>query len=142
MVEYPPIPTTWEELVALRSYLDSCPGTYLRHPEDQKFYDLYQEHIPREIFLEIIKKQIQPNRRAILKNRFPYSNVLQNLPDVGHYILWNFDGQLNDGQIEEEVKIQFPDHQWFVVESAPNRKSVPEIWHTHIFVKGIPQYYP
>lgn len=140
MAEYPPIPTTWEELVALRSYLDSCPGTYLRLPEDQKFYDLYQEYVKRDIFLEIIKKQIEPERKAILKNRFPYSNVLHNLHDVGHYILWSLDGPLSDDAVEEEVKQQFPNNKWFVLESAPDRKSVPEIWHTHIFVKGIKQY--
>lgn len=141
MAEFPPVPTTWEELVAMRSYLDSCPGSYLRHNEDQNFYDTYQQLVPKEILLKVIRKQIEPETTKLLKNRFPYSNVLQNLPDVGQFVLWSTDGPLSDKKIEEEVNKHFSEYEWFAVESAPHRKSVPEIWHTHIFVKGIQQYF-
>ncbi len=130
----PSLPTTWEELLALRTFLDSCPGSYLRHPEDQNFYELYQQLIPKDIFLEIIRRQIEPQKKRILLNRFPYSRVLQNLPNVSQYVFWSLAGPLSDIEVEHEVDRRFPKYEWFAVESAPHRKSVPEIWHTHIFL--------
>lgn len=140
MENVPPFPTTWEELVALRSYIDRCPGTYLRHPEDQQFYDLYRNLTPKDIFLEVIIKQIEPQETKLIKNRFPYTRILQFLPDVAQYTLWNLRGPMSEREIEQGVKNVFPDKVWMAVESSPERKSVPEIWHTHVFVKDIPQY--
>lgn len=141
-MQEPPVPKTWEELVALRTYLDSCPGSYLRHPEDELFYSTYRELAPKNIFLEIIKRQIEPEKRKLLQNRFPYTRVLQHLPDVAQYVLWSLEGPLTDEEITEEVNKVFSDYEWFAVESAPHRKSVPEIWHTHIFIKGKKRYSP
>ncbi len=140
MENVPSYPRTWEELIALKNYINSCPGTYLRHPSDEKFYTTYRQVVPKEYFLEVIKKQIEPDQIKLLKNGFPYTKVLQHLPRVGQFTLWSLQGPLEDEKIEQEVNRIFPEKMWFAVESAPHRKSVPEIWHTHIFVKDIEQY--
>lgn len=140
MHDIPPIPKTWEEFLSIKPQLGALPGQYLRHKEDQLFYDLYRQSLPKEAFLAIITQQMQPDRAKLLLNRFPYSNMLQHLPDVAHYCLWSLDGPLSEERIREEVVEIFPDNEWMEVESAPVRKSVPEIWHTHIFINGVKQY--
>jgi hypothetical protein len=140
MQDVPPIPTSWEEFLSIKPQLGALPGQYLRHKEDQLFYDLYRQHLSKEDFLAIITQQMLPDRVKLLLNRFPYTNFLQHLPDVAHYCLWSLDGPLSEAKIQEEIVKKFPTNEWMEVESAPVRKSVPEIWHTHIFINGIKQY--
>jgi hypothetical protein len=129
------IPNNWAELQELKDYLSDCNTIYLRTSEDKLFYDLYRELIPREIALEIIYRQIGNNNVAIVKNNFPYSRILEKLPNIIHYCLWSKKGTLKETEIKEHVNSMFPNNEWFYSVRKVNHKSVPEIWHCHIFIK-------
>jgi hypothetical protein len=135
MSNFPKIPANWNELTRLRDFLSDCDPSYLRLPDDRKFYILYRDFVPRDIALEIIKKQINNQTVALISNNFPYSNVLQNLPNVRHYCLWSLKGKLTENEINRYVKRDFPNSEWFYSERKVGHKSVPEIWHCHIFIK-------
>jgi hypothetical protein len=128
-------PKTWEELKQLKEYLSDCSPYDLRLDDDKIFYELYRKLVPRQIALDIIKQQIGENDVRIIKNNFPYTRILQYLPNVSHYCLWSKKGSLNENKIKELVELYFPQKDWFYSERLLNKKSVPEIWHCHIFVK-------
>lgn len=128
------IPNNWEELKLLLDYLSDCSPDFLRLPEDDSYYSLYRELVPRDIALEIINRQIDGNKSVILKNNFPYSKILSKL-NVVHYCLWSKVGSLTKKQITQKVKEKFGDCEWCYSERKLGKKSVPEIWHCHIFVK-------
>jgi hypothetical protein len=134
MNDFLKIPNSWDELTELKDYLSDCDPTFLRLPEDKLFYILYRDLVPREIALEIIKRQIGEQNVAIVKNNFPYSNILQHLPNVIHYCLWSKKGKLTEEEIKREINQRFPNNIWFYSERKVNYKSVPEIWHCHIFL--------
>ena len=136
MIDTPNIPRSWEELKELREYLSDCSPTFLRSPSDKLFYELFRELVPREVALEIIKRQIREEEIALVKNNFPYTNVLQHLPEVAHYCLWSKIGALNEEEIKQQVDTAYPNSMWFSSERKVSHKSVPEIWHCHIFIKG------
>ncbi len=129
-------PKTWEELQSLTEYMSDCDPRELRLKEDTQFYDLYKELVPREIALEIIKRQIGNNSIALINNNFPYTRTLELLPKVKHYCLWSLTGPLNEDTIKEVVGSKFPKKDWCKSERKLNFKSVPEMWHCHIFVKN------
>ena len=101
------IPHTWQELVAIKDELSTYTGA-TRLKEDQEYYDLYQEVIPREYILELIKKQIGERNVALIKNHFPYSRILEHLPFVKHYLLWSAKGEITPDEIKHRVEEKFP----------------------------------
>ncbi|MFA6007612.1 MAG: hypothetical protein WC784_03115 [Candidatus Shapirobacteria bacterium] len=128
-------PRKWEDLVALKDYLSDCDPKILRLPGDYSFYSLYRELVPRKIALTIIERQIGKNRISLILNNFPYTGILQNLKNVQHYCLWSKEGKLNSSEIKSCVDKFFPQNRWFYSERKIGHKSVPEIWHCHIFVE-------
>lgn len=127
------LPKSWEELTSLKGILGPYGGE-TRLPEDQTFYNLYQELVPKAIRLEIIKRQMQGNDPALLFNNFSYTRILQHLPSVKHYVLWSLKGEVKEEKVREIVEEKFPGKPWMSFQTAVENKSVPEIWHEHIFV--------
>jgi len=127
-------PANWEELVNLKSILPTCTPEFARLPEDLNYYRLYQELVPRETRLEILIRQL-PNDICLIKNMFPYTRLLVNLPGVKQYCLWSKNGNLSNEEIELRINQAFPSKPHFWFENSEATKSVPEIWHCHIFVK-------
>lgn len=127
-------PKSWEELKELMGYLSDCDPREARLAEDTQFYDLYRELVPKKNALEIIHRQIGKKKIALIKNNFPYSRTLQYLPEVKQYCLWSLEGVIPEDKITEIVTKSFPHHKWCKSERKINYKSVPEIWHCHIFV--------
>jgi hypothetical protein len=132
---FPDVPKTWEELVGLRDYLTDCDALFLRLPSDNDFYAAYVKSIPRKNLVGTVDKEIGDNQTAILVNRFPHTNILQNLPEVKHYCLWSKSGPLDEREIDHLANKKFKNMQWFYMERKVNHKSIPEIWHCHIFVE-------
>jgi hypothetical protein len=128
-------PQTWEELVELKPKIRHSTPETARLPEDLAFYQLYTKLVPRDIRLEIIKQLIGDNDYKILQNNFPYLKLLSNLPEVKHYCLWSRIGELPLEIIESEITKKFPGKKYFWLENSLQTKSIPEIWHCHIFVK-------
>lgn len=128
------IPRTWDQLLKLKKFLADCDGKYLRFPEDQRFYELYLRLVPREIALEIIKRQMRGKFICLLKNNFPYSKILKYLPNVQHYCLWSLKGKLSGQDIKKRVSKIVRNKDWFYTERKINSKTVPEIWHCHVFI--------
>ena len=129
------IPNNWEELVELKSVLPICAPEVARLPEDLRFYRLYTKLVSKEIRLEIINISIGDNDICLLKNNFPYTRLLQNLPEVKQYCLWSKTRKLDKKVIESEVRKKFPKEPYFWFENSEMVKSVPEIWHCHVFIK-------
>ena len=128
-------PNSWDELVELSPRIGHSVPEANRKLEDLAFYHLYNEMVPKEIRLKIIDHLIGDNNYIILKNNFPYSRLTQNLPEVTHYCLWSRIGELSPELIEQEINKKFPDQKHIWLENSPQTKSMPEIWHCHIFVK-------
>lgn len=129
------IPRKWEQLVKLKNFLSDCDGKYLRSPEDQLFYTSYLELVPRDIALEIIKRQMNNKAVCLIVNNFPYSKTLRYLPNVRHYCLWSLKGILKEKDIKKHVSKVVKNKDWFYTERKTNHKTVPEFWHCHVFVK-------
>jgi hypothetical protein len=136
MIKFPNVPKTWEELVKLGNYITDCDALFLRLPEDNEFYAAYVKSISRNDLVDTVNKEIGDNQTAILFNRFPHTNILQNLPEVKHYCLWSKKGPLEEKEINDLINKKFKNMQWFYMERKINHKSIPEIWHCHIFVKN------
>jgi hypothetical protein len=128
-------PQTWEKLVELKPKIRHSTPETARLPEDLAFYQLYTKLVPRDIRLEIVKQLIGNNDYKILQNNFPYLKLLKNLPEVKHYCLWSRIGQLSPELIESEIAKKFSGKKYFWFENSTVTKSIPEIWHCHIFVK-------
>jgi hypothetical protein len=136
MKKFPNIPKTWEELVKLREYLTDCDASFLRLPEDKLLYETYAKSISRQEMLNSIYREIGNRNIAILLNQFPHTNILKNLPNITNYCLWSKTGPLNRSQIEKIIDMRFKNPRTFYMERKVNHKSVPEIWHCHIYVEN------
>lgn len=128
-------PKSWEELVSLAPKIRSSDPKCNRSADDYLFYKLYNELVPRNIRLEIINRMMEGNDYKILRNNFPYQKLLQFLPGVEHYCLWSCIGELSPEIIEQEISKKFPDQKYMWLENSPETKSIPELWHCHIFIK-------
>ena len=129
------IPNNWEELVELKPILPICTPEVARLPDDLYFYQTYTELIPVETRLKVVEKLIGNNNIALVKNNFPYTRLLQNLPQVKQYCLWSKEGGLSIDEIESQIKKVFPLKDFFWFENSNAVKSIPEIWHCHVFIK-------
>ncbi len=127
-------PANWEELVNLKSILPTCTPEFARLAEDLRYYRLYQELVPKKIRLEILERRLSDDI-CFAKNMFPYTRLLVNLPKVKQYCLWSKNGKLSDEEVEAKINKTFPLKSYFWFENSAATKSVPEIWHCHVFVK-------
>lgn len=129
------IPRTWNQLVKLRDFLSDCAGENVRLPEDRLFYKLQLGLVPRDISLEIIKRQMKNKSVSLILNNYPYTRTLKYLPNVKHYCLWSSKGRLSEREIKKQVLKKFKNKEWFYCERKSKKKSIPELWHCHIFVR-------
>lgn len=105
---------------------------------DQYIYDKYCELIDRDIALELLKEEIEYNRKhpklSITKNRFGYTKLLQNLSNIKHLNLWYTD-DTTEIEILDYLSSIYPNNEFIIHESLQSHKSVPEIEHKHIFLE-------
>lgn len=70
---------------------------------------------------------------VLVPNQFPYWVA----PGIQHWVLWSPRGPLSTAEIREAIAVQRPagvrEAQWF--ENAPAAKTVPGIWHAHVFLR-------
>jgi hypothetical protein len=135
MKQFPDIPKTWEELVKLKDYITDCDALFLRLSKDNDFYAAYVKSISRKDLVNTVTKEIGDNQMAILINKYPHTNLLQNLPNVKQYCLWSKKGALTNEEIIAQISKKFKNKQWFYMERKINHKSISEIWHCHVFVE-------
>lgn len=128
-------PQTWEDLVALRDKLPCCTAESVRFEDDLCFYRQYTKEVPRETRLQVVFNLIGDSDTKIVRNNFPYLKLIQNIDKVTHFCLWSKIGPLTSDQIETEIKKEFAGKSYFWFENSDAIKSIPEIWHCHIFVK-------
>jgi len=131
------VPNNWEELTKLKTVLPFCLPEVARLPDDLNFYRIYTKLVPQKIRMEILQNLIGNNDICLIPNNFPYTRLLQNLPKVKHYCLWSRKGKLSPQIIEKEIKKSFSNNDFFWFENSEIIKSIPEIWHCHVFVKFI-----
>ena len=111
-----PQPRTWKELVSLKEILKTTHRDILREPEDNEYYLLFREVLPKDLQLELIKRQLNKDVGVIL-NRFPYTRLLAFLPHIRQYCLWSLKGSISESEIEEILNETFPHNEWFHSES-------------------------
>lgn len=131
------VPKNWEELVNLKSVLPVCTSEVARLPEDLHFYRTYLKFVPKEMRLKVINHLIGNNDICFLKNNFPYTRLLQNLPHVRHFCLWSKNGKLTKTEVELKINQIFPGKPYFWFENSETIKSVPEIWHCQVFINDL-----
>jgi len=131
------IPNNWEEFIKLKPILPFCLPEVVRLPDDLNFYRIYTKLVPSKTRMEILDNLIGNNDICLIPNNFPYTRLLQNLPKVKHYCLWSKKGKLSPKNIEKEIKKSFSNSDFFWFENTEVIKSVPEIWHCHVFIKSI-----
>ena len=129
------VPKNWEELVKMMDFISDCGWEYLRFEKDEKKYQKHKQGMSREEFVEKIEKEIGDNGPVFLNNNFPYKKLLQKLFGVKHYVLWNQEGGLNGEEIEKLIKGEFINKRYCWMERSDEGKSIPEIWHCHVFVE-------
>ncbi len=129
------LPKTWEELKSMAFFIKSTPIENLRHHEDTLFYLNYLNMVDKDLRFKILLKTLQGRNRIIIKAAFPYTNLIKNIPFVSHYCLWNRSGKLSDPDIDLEIKNRFSRQDYFWFENNILNKSIPEVWHCHIFIK-------
>jgi hypothetical protein len=129
------IPKNWDELVGMMDFIRGCTWEYLRWNDGEEVYQNYKSSMSRDEFISDIKKQIGDNEVVFLKNNFPYKKMLQKLPNVSQYILWSRKGRIENNEVEELIRQKFGDKRCCWMERTEEGKSVPEIWHCHVFVE-------
>ena len=128
-------PKTWEDLKSMADFIKSTPIDNLRYSDDLRFYRNYLKFVDKETRFKILFSTFSGKDRIILRPSFPYLNLIKFLPQVTHYCLWNRHGRLDPVEVDKEIKLKFPHQDYFWFENDPITKSIPEVWHCHIFVK-------
>jgi len=129
-------PKTWEELKSMIDFIKSIQADNFRFPDDQLFYQAYQDLIDKNTRTKILLTNLRKQNKIIIRNNFPYNNLLKFIPEkVSHYCLWSRQGILDNNEIEKQIKLKFPNNDYVWFENDLVIKSIPEIWHCHIFVK-------
>lgn len=127
-------PKNWDDLVKIMNYIRDCSWEFLRFEEDEKKYQDYKNGMDRVDFLKVVNKKFGGKKIVITKNDFNYTKLLQNLPKVGQYVLWSVNGKIDEGEIKKLVENRFGGKKWCWMERSERGKSIPEIWHCHVFV--------
>ncbi|MDD5464321.1 MAG: DUF3605 domain-containing protein [Candidatus Moranbacteria bacterium] len=128
-------PKNWEEFIALRDKIPCSVPEATRFEDDLHFYEQYTSLVPRDIRLKILDTLIGDSRVKLVRNNFPYSKLTQHLGKVTHFCLWSKIGPLSNDQVEFEIKKNFSGKPSLWFENVEATKSIPEVWHCHIFIK-------
>ena len=128
-------PRTWEEFKSMADFIKSTPMNNLRFHDNQVFYSAYQEFVDKDTRMKILFTTFEGKDRVILRPSFPYDNLIKFLPKVTHYCLWSTNGPVSPQEVDQEIKLKFPTQDYFWFENDAIVKSIPEVWHCHIFVK-------
>ena len=129
-------PKTWEELKLKINFIKSTQADNFRFPDNQLFYQTYRNLIDKHTRLKILFATFSNQDISISRNNFPYNNLLKFIPEkITHYCLWSCQGKLSSDKVEELIKIKFPENDYVWFENAEYVKSIPEVWHCHIFVE-------
>lgn len=89
----------------------------------------------RDAFIADIRRQIDKHRIVILKNRFPY-RVERG---IEHYVIWSktpHDPYL----VAHESWLNTGTNKYLAMRNDAVHMSIPEIYHTHLFVRDIRHY--
>ena len=125
-------PTNWSQLVALN--MPYMKREEIRTPFVKHLYFWYTKIVPKKIIYRQIKFRIGKSQVKLLKNDFPYNRILQKLPNVRHYCLWSKIGPLDATRVDGEISRKFPGAKYFWYENINKNKTLPELWHVHVFV--------
>lgn len=128
-------PKSWKEFVSLKDKIPCSVPEATRFDDDLCFYHQYTQLVPRETRLKILASLIGDSKIKLIRNNFPYLKLIQHLGKVTHYCLWSQLGPLSNEQVESEIKKHFPKNLSLWFENIEATKSIPEVWHCHIFVK-------
>jgi len=128
-------PDNWDELVEMMDFIKDSSWEFLRFEKGEMEYEEYKASMGRGEFVGKIKNKIGNGNPVFLENIFPYKKLLQNLFGVKHYVLWNQEGRLNNEEIERLIKGEFINKRYCWMERSDEGKSIPEIWHCHVFVE-------
>lgn len=128
-------PKTWEQLKSMADFIKSTQIDNLRYYDNLVFYQSYTKLVDKETRFKILFDSFEGKERIILRPSFPYNNLIKHLPFVSHYCLWDRNGKVPNNEVDLEIQKKFPGKDYFWFENDTITKSIPEVWHCHIFVK-------
>lgn len=113
--------------------------TLTRHPDVLEAYQDFKSQLStRGLTLEdniraTVLAGAGGSEPVLVPNAFPYWIA----PGIQHWVLWSRRGPLSERQIREAIAVQRPadvsEALWF--ENPPTAKTVPGIWHVHVFLR-------
>ena len=125
-------PKTFAQLKKMMQTINQFEGS-LRLPKDQKLYETaITESIKMQITIDSIKKLVNEKGSTVTDNDFPYTLLLEFLPNVQHRLFW-FNG--NETEVKKFVsKLKKEKLDYCFFQNLPTKQSVPEIAHYHFFI--------
>ncbi|TPX45903.1 hypothetical protein SeMB42_g01138 [Synchytrium endobioticum] len=145
---------TWDEIVEISKTKDV--DRFSRHPDVRDAYVAHRDYIMERynnvddyMREKILRWKVEPDSatgklKALLQdtsdpppppvlipNDFPYACA----QGIHHYLLWSpvrVDEQQAHVILERDLG---PDHEWVIMENPPHRRTVPGIFHFHIFYR-------
>ena len=118
----------WEQVI---KYHKNPPNSQMcRNKETQKQYDMWLKNVDNKTNL---KNNLFKNNQTwiITTNRFPYDFS----DDTMCYVLWS--KEYIDYDTTEQLITKYTDFKNYIYfTNKDNNKSIPDIYHTHIFVKS------
>lgn len=138
-------PTTWQELeqIVNTGVLEKLPVEYKRSTQLTQVYQQDRSTVSKEEAIQNIYKEIDAScttlatgeEVALTDNKYPYDQLLHNLPGVTHALLW-FKGALS---IETAQAYLASLGKTCCLYANPLiLKSVPEINHYQVFLLNSP----
>ena len=112
--------------------------TLTRHPDVITAYQDFKSQLAaRGLTLEdhvraTVLAEGRTGGPVLAPNAFPYWVA----PGIQHWVLWSASGPLSVREIREAIAVQRPagvtEALWF--ENLPAAKTIPGIWHVHVFL--------
>jgi hypothetical protein len=102
-----------------------------RKPDVLEKYTEYRSALDRNGIdvTSVVRKKMGGHSIAWMKNEYPY-----NVEDATHYLIWSA-APLDDWKIREIVERHAGGREFVTYVNPPELKSVPEIWHAHVFIE-------
>lgn len=127
----------------LKAHANEIPIKYrgkLRTQEDQKRYDVFLKIMGNKKVLQYVRELAGKKKTLLVKNDFPYTNLLKSIKKGQHYLLWNFSTRnFSINYINKVIEKNFPNTDYFYFKLPTRDMSVKSIVHYHIFLNGKPK---
>ena len=126
-------PKTFEELRLIIDQVKNTP-LRLRLTNDEKNYQAIAKTSKVQNYINRIRETVSKEKFIMIESSFPYTWLLEFLPNVMHKIFW-FNGDIDE--LKKYLnKLNNNKIEYCFFQNNPNRRSVSDIPHYHFFILG------